>query len=105
MHAFYYSSVPTEQFGITVGTIDVVDLTPILGAVLAGGGTPDLSTLDLATIANGSGDGIVPVHSVTMDEVPSWSARIAKHDLGAGTHVTFTLDPMVYAGVALVLGQ
>jgi len=28
-----------------------------------------------------------------------------KHDLGAGTHVTFVLDPAVYVTVALVLGQ
>ena len=54
---------------------------------------------------SGSGDGIVPAHSVTMDEVPAWNAVITKHDLGAGTHVTFTVDPQVYPAVAAVLGQ
>lgn len=103
-HAVYYSSVPTEAFGIAVGTIDVVDLTPILPA-LKPGSTPDLSGVDLAALASGSGDGIVPAHSVTMDEVPAWSQRITKHDLGAGTHVTFTLDPQVYATVSSVLNQ
>lgn len=104
IHAVYYSSVPTEAFGIEVGTIDVVDLTPILPAI-AGGGTPDLSGVDLAALATGSGDGIVPAHSVTMEEVPAWSSRITRHDLGAGTHVTYVLDPQVYVTVSAVLSQ
>jgi len=102
IHAFFYSSVLTEAFGVNVGTIDVVDLTPILGG-LAGGAQADFSTLDIASLASGDGDGIAPAHSVRMDGVPAWKARIVPHDLGAGSHVTFALDPQVFAGVAGVL--
>lgn len=104
IHAFYYTAVPTEAFGIELGTVDVVDVTSLLGG-LAGGDGLDFSNVDVTTLATGSGDGIVPAHSVTMDEVPAWAARIAKHDLGEGTHVTFALDPAVFAGVAGVLGR
>jgi len=43
-----------------------VDFTPFAAALLSGG-TPDFSTVDIATLADGEGDGIVPAHSVTMD--------------------------------------
>jgi pimeloyl-ACP methyl ester carboxylesterase len=101
IHAFFYTSVPTETFGVAVGTMDQVDLTGLLS-----GTTLDLTSVqDLTALASGSGDGVVPAHSVTMDEVPAWAARITPHDLGAGTHVTFALDARVYAGVLEVLAQ
>ncbi|MCE9635943.1 MAG: alpha/beta fold hydrolase [Planctomycetes bacterium] len=106
IHAFFYSSVLTQALGVDIGTVDVVDLTPILGAFGGIGGTgatPDLSTIDITTLATGDGDGVVAAHSVRMDEVPAWKAKIVPHDLGAGSHLTFQLDTNMYAQVAEVL--
>jgi hypothetical protein len=89
--AFYYTSTGVSQFG----TVDKVDIT----GLMTGG------TLDPATIANGSGDGVVPAHSVTMDQDPAWKAVITKHDMGVGTHVTIPTDLVLIAGVATVLTQ
>jgi pimeloyl-ACP methyl ester carboxylesterase len=89
-HAFYYSST-----GTTLGTVDVVDVSNV---------SLDASELDPSKLATGAGDGVVPAHSVTMDEVAAWSAVIAKHDLGAGTHVTMPVDILgAVPGVAAVL--
>jgi pimeloyl-ACP methyl ester carboxylesterase len=90
-HAFFYTSTGAGE----LGTVDKVDISKLsLG-----------SEIDPAAIATGEGDGVVPAHSVTMDEVPAWAAVIAKHDMGAGTHVTIPADPNVLAGIAAVLTQ
>jgi pimeloyl-ACP methyl ester carboxylesterase len=93
--AFYYSSTPGGQLG-TVDHIAVADLT----AGLTGG-----SQLDPATLATGDGDGVVPAHSVTMNETTSWRLAITGHDVGAGTHVTMPADPNVLAGVVAIIAQ
>jgi len=103
LHAFFYTSVLPEVFGLDVGTVDVVNVTPLLDAL--NGGTLDPATFDLAALASGDGDGVVPAHSVRMDEVPAWGSKIVDHDLGAGSHLTFDLDPAVYTGVAEVLSK
>jgi pimeloyl-ACP methyl ester carboxylesterase len=89
-HAFYYSST-----GTSLGTLDVIDVSSF-----AGGGQVDPTTL-----ATGSGDGLVPVHSVTMDEYPAWRDAIApnRHDLGAGTHLSMPADVVMIAAVADLL--
>ncbi len=94
-HAWYYTSTPPGAFG-------TVDTVTVDYSVLTGG-----TQLDPAQYANGSGDGVVPAHSVTMDEYPAWSAAISAdaHDLGAGTHVAMPDDPAVIAGVAAVVAQ
>ena len=89
--AFFYTSTGIGQFG----TVDMVDVTSFSSG----------AQIDPATIANGSGDGIAPAHSVTMDEVPAWKTVITKHDMGTGTHVTIPLDANVIAGVAGILIQ
>src|SRR5262249_35806944 len=91
--AFFYTSTGAGQFG----TVDTVNLADLNGA--AGG------QIDPAGLATGSGDGVVPAHSVTMDEVAAWKAVIVKHDSGTGTHVTMPADPNVIAGVAAILTQ
>lgn len=98
-HAVYYSSLPTEFLGVGVGTVDRVDAT----SLLAGGGLDAASLDDLTALATGDGDGVVPVHSVTMADVPAWAARIVPHDLGAGTHVQYPADPNVWAALLAVL--
>ena len=65
-----------------MGTVDVVDVS-----LIQGGGQ-----VDPATLATGSGDGVVPAHSVWMEGVASWSSVITKHDLGEGSHLTMTAD-------------
>jgi hypothetical protein len=92
--AFYYSSTPGGQ----LGTVDHVDVANLSG--LATGGS-----LDPTALATGSGDGVVPAHSVTMDETPAWHPVITGHDLGAGTHLTITADPNALAGVVAIIAQ
>lgn len=75
--AFFYTST-----GTTVGTVDIVDVS----AIQAGG------QVDPAQIATGSGDGVVPAHSVWMQGVAGWSSAITQHDIGAGSHLTMTGD-------------
>jgi hypothetical protein len=89
--AFFYTSTGAGQ----LGTVDVVDVSNLN---LSG-------QIDPTKLATGSGDGVAPAHSVTMDETPAWSAVIAKHDAGAGTHLTITADANVLSGVAAVLTQ
>lgn len=89
--AFFYSSTGVGQ----LGTVDVVDISTLqLGG-----------QIDPAAIATGSGDGVAPAHSVTMNEVAAWRAVITPHDMGIGTHVTIPADPLVLAGVAAVITQ
>jgi pimeloyl-ACP methyl ester carboxylesterase len=77
-HAFFYTSTGTE-----IGTVDVVDVTELQALT---------TNPDATAIADGSGDGVVPAHSVRMDEVAVWANAITDHDLGAGSHVTMTAD-------------
>jgi pimeloyl-ACP methyl ester carboxylesterase len=93
--AFYYSSTPGGQ----LGTVDHIDAADVAGALLSG------SQLDPATLATGDGDGVVPAHSVTMDETSAWHLVITGHDVGAGTHVTMPADPNVLAGVVAIIAQ
>jgi len=93
--AFYYSSTPGGQ----LGTVDHVDVANLAGGLTGG------SQLDPTTLATGDGDGVVPAHSVTMDETPAWHLVITGHDLGAGTHVTMPADPNVLAGVVAIIAQ
>lgn len=74
--AFFYTST-----GTATGTVDVVDVSLLQG-----------STIDPAQVATGSGDGVVPAHSVWMRDVTAWSAVITQHDLGAGSHLTMPAD-------------
>ena len=76
--AFYYTSTGVDA----MGTIDIVDLS-----LIQGGGQ-----VDPTTIATGSGDGVVPAHSVWMQEVPAWRDVITTHDIGAGSHLTMPAD-------------
>jgi pimeloyl-ACP methyl ester carboxylesterase len=89
--AFFYTSTGAGE----LGTVDVVSLS-----ALQGGGQ-----IDPAAIATGSGDGVVPAHSVTMNEVAAWRSVITPHDMGVGTHLTIAADLNVIAGVAAVLTQ
>jgi pimeloyl-ACP methyl ester carboxylesterase len=89
--AFFYTSTGVGQFG----TVDIVDIS----ALQVGG------QIDPAAIATGSGDGVAPAHSVTMNEVSAWRTVITPHDMGIGTHVTIPADPLVIAGVAAVITQ
>lgn len=91
--AYYYSSTPGDQ----LGTVDHVDVSAFSSVI--SGGTPDP-----AAFATGSGDGVVPAHSVTMEST-TWAAAITGHDLGAGTHLTLPLDPNVHVAVAALLAQ
>jgi len=89
--AFFYTSTGVGQFG-TVDTVDISALN-ITGQ------------LDPTALATGSGDGVAPAHSVSMDDVPAWSAVITKHDAGVGTHVTITADLNVVSDIATLLTQ
>jgi pimeloyl-ACP methyl ester carboxylesterase len=93
--AFYYSSTPGGQ----LGTVDHIDVANLSGGLTGG------SQLDPATLATGDGDGVVPAHSVTMDETSAWHLVITGHDVGAGTHVTMPADPNVLAGVVAIIAQ
>jgi pimeloyl-ACP methyl ester carboxylesterase len=104
VHSFVYTAVLPGGTGLPAGTLDEVDLTPLLAA--GGGGGLDLSDPDLLLgLFSGEGDGLVPARSAWMDGVPAWSGspRFEKHDLGAGTHLTYAADPRVIAAVAGVL--
>lgn len=96
-HALYYTSVPTELVGIPIGTVDEVDVTPLLAGL--GGGSFDFTNVDFTSLASGDGDGVVPARSVRMDDTPAWSGVIIRHDMGSGTHVTATADPAVLAEI------
>jgi pimeloyl-ACP methyl ester carboxylesterase len=76
--AFFYTSTGVDG----MGTVDVVNVSPLL----AGG------QVDPAQIATGSGDGVVPAHSVWMEHVSAWSSVITQHDIGAGSHLTMPAD-------------
>jgi pimeloyl-ACP methyl ester carboxylesterase len=76
--AFFYTSTGVDG----MGTVDVVNVSPLL----AGG------QVDPAQIATGSGDGVVPAHSVWMEDVSAWSSVITQHDIGAGSHLTMPAD-------------
>jgi hypothetical protein len=76
--AFYYTSTGVDG----MGTVDVVDVS-----LIQGGGQ-----VDPATLATGSGDGVVPAHSVWMEDVSAWSSVITQHDIGAGSHLTMPAD-------------
>jgi pimeloyl-ACP methyl ester carboxylesterase len=89
--AFFYTSTGAGQFG----TVDLVDISALN---LSG-------QIDPTTLATGSGDGVAPAHSVTMDDTPAWASVITKHDSGVGTHLTITADLNVLAGIATVLAQ
>lgn len=103
-HAVFYSSVITQQVGVEIGTVDKVDATSLL-AIGGQGGSVDFSQIDLAAFASGEGDGVVPAHSVRMDDVPVWKNAITDHDLGAGFHLTATIDPMATTLIALILAS
>jgi pimeloyl-ACP methyl ester carboxylesterase len=94
--AFYYTSTPLAA----LGTVDVVNLTEIQAAVA------DPQSFDPATLASGEGDGVVPAHSVFMQETPAWRLRIKQHALSnPGTHATILDDAEVLAGIAAVLAR
>lgn len=98
VHAVFCSALlpdvlPAELLPFSIGTVDTVDFTDLLA-----GGTPDLTQ-----IASGDGDGVVPVRSARMDDVPAWKSAIVAHDLGAGFHATMTLDPRAVAEIAAIL--
>lgn len=102
IHAFGYSSVVPEEFGVPIGTVDVVEVS----SLLAPGGGFDFSDPEaLLSLASGDGDGVVPAHSAWMDSVTAWSGapNFTKHDAGSGTHLTYTADPRVLAALADIL--
>jgi pimeloyl-ACP methyl ester carboxylesterase len=76
--AFFYTSTGI----VGMGTVDVVDVS-----LLQGGGQ-----IDPTALATGSGDGVVPAHSVWMRDVAAWSSVITQHDLGAGSHLAMPAD-------------
>ncbi len=94
--AIGYTSLPTDQFGIGIGTLDEVDLT----ALISGG-----EDLDPLSLASGDGDGLVPWRSLVMADTPGWESEITSTDLGAGTHVTILADPACIARVAEILAE
>jgi len=76
------------------------DADALMGTITGGG-------LDVAALASGQGDGLVPAHSVLMSNESGWASEIAKDavGLGAGTHPGLLIDPRVIAGVALTIGK
>ncbi len=94
--ALGYTSLPTEQLGVEVGTLDEVDLT----ALISGG-----ADFDPLSLASGEGDGLVPWRSLVMSDTPGWASAIVATDLGAGTHVTILADPACIARVAEILAE
>lgn len=97
-HAIAYSSPPAGGAGLPVGTLETVDALTLAG-VFAGG------QIDPAALFDGEGDLVVPTRSVLFADLPAWSAVVTAHDLGAGTHFTYTADPAVLALVAAALGD
>ncbi len=93
-YALGYTELPAGGFGAGIGTVDEVDVTPLV----SGG------NVDPAALATGDGDGVVPWRSVRMADVPAWRDRITSTDLGAGSHVTLLADPFAIARVLEILG-
>lgn len=102
-HAIFYTSVPTEVVGVPIGTVDEVDVTPLLAGL--GGGGFDFTNVDFAALASGDGDGIVPARSTRMDDTSGWSSVMIAHDMGAGTHVTAPGDPAVLAEIVEIVAR
>lgn len=93
----YTALLSDELGGAQIGTVDEIDLTPLLS-----GNTEDL---DLTALADGDGDGLVPWRSVIMSDTPTWRTAITSTDLGAGNHFTLLADPAVIARIVQILGQ
>jgi len=96
-HAVGYTDVAGEDLGVPLNTFETLDFLS-LAALLGGGGD-----LDLAQLADGSGDLVVPARSAFMSDVPHWAARLTTYDMGAGTHFTLLTDPAVLARIVAIL--
>ncbi|MEN8151597.1 MAG: alpha/beta fold hydrolase, partial [Planctomycetota bacterium] len=89
-HAFAYSSTGEEVgdvFGLTTGTVERIDLTEVdltkLLALFAGTAADfTLDDIPLDALILGDGDGLVPLRSALMTDVPAWKAAMTAHDLG-----------------------
>jgi pimeloyl-ACP methyl ester carboxylesterase len=93
-HAISYSSSGTVEY------VDSADLLLLLGSPLL---TAEQLATILTAIADGTGDGVVPLRSVFMRDEPAWSATITEHDLGPGEHTAMPEDPLVLAAIATIL--
>jgi len=104
-HAFAYSSTGDEGgdlFGITSGTVVGIDLTQVdltlLLALFQGTATDfTLDDIPLDALVLGDGDGLVPLRSAVMSDVPAWSEALTVHDLGIGIHGEMPADPRVFS--------
>ncbi|MEN8151130.1 MAG: hypothetical protein ABFS86_15040, partial [Planctomycetota bacterium] len=54
-----------------------------------------LDDIPLDALILGDGDGLVPLRSALMTDVPAWKAAMTAHDLGIGIHGMMTADPRV----------
>jgi len=107
-HVFAYSDTGQEVgdlFGLTVGTVEGIDLRGIDLAALLAGGALSLDDLPRDPFALGPGDGLVPLRSALLRDVPAWSAAVTEHDLGIGVHGAMSVDPRVILEVARIVGE
>lgn len=106
IHVFTYSSTGQEVgdlFGLSVGTIEAIDLMDVDLLGLLGGGSFDIADLPLDALVLGDGDGLVPYRSAVMSDVPAWAAAITVHDVGIGFHGTMPVDPRMWAELDEIL--
>lgn len=99
-HALAYSDVPGDGVGVNVGTLETLNVLEVT-VLFAGGGTP--TAQDVLALLDGSGDGVVPLRSAFLADVPAWFTKLTRHDMGDGTHVTLLADSAVIARVAQIL--
>lgn len=98
-HALAYSDVPDGGVGVQVGTLETLNV--LQAAQIFAGGTP--SAEQVLALLDGSGDGVVPLRSAFLADVPAWFSKISRHDMGDGTHVTLLADAVVITRVAQIL--
>mgnify|MGYP002623216678 CR=1 FL=1 len=90
-----YTRLVPEGAPVGLGTVDEVDLT----GVLRGEG------VDVATLASGEGDGLVPWRSLVLADTAGWRPAVPSTDLRAGAHVPPPADPRAVARIAQILAD
>ncbi|MCU0724759.1 MAG: alpha/beta hydrolase [Planctomycetes bacterium] len=93
-HAISYSGPGTVEY------VDSADILLLLGSGLL---SPEQLAGVLMAMADGAGDGVVPLRSVFLRDEPAWSGALTEHDLGPGTHTALPEDPAVLATIAGIL--
>jgi pimeloyl-ACP methyl ester carboxylesterase len=106
VHVFSYSSTGQEVgdlFGLSVGTVEALDLMNVDLLSLLSGGSLDIGDLPLDALVLGDGDGLVPYRSAVMTDIAAWAAAITAHDMGIGFHGAMPVDPRMWAELDEIL--